>query len=77
MASTMRRAVQRQIIDALIAARKAAGLTQAELATRLGRSQSFVAKYEAGERRLDIVDFVVVCRTLGLSPATCLNELRL
>lgn len=41
---------------ALLAARKAAGLTQQGLADRLGKPQSFVAKFEAGERRLDVVE---------------------
>ena len=44
----------------MIAARKAAGLTQHALARRLGRPQSFVAKYEGGERRLDVVEFVLL-----------------
>ena len=44
--------------ELLIAARKKAGLTQQDVAERLGRPQSFVAKYEGGERRLDVVEFV-------------------
>lgn len=50
----------------LVSAREAQGLTQADLARALGRSQSFVSKYEVGERRLDVVDFVLVCRSLGI-----------
>ena len=42
------------------------GLTQAELAKRLGKHQSFVSKYESGERRLDVVEFVAVCEALGV-----------
>ena len=42
----------------MIAARKSAGLTQQALARRLVRPQSFVAKYEGGEQRLDVVEFV-------------------
>jgi hypothetical protein len=41
-------------------ARKSQGMTQAELATLLDRNQSFVAKYEGGERRLDVVEFIDV-----------------
>jgi transcriptional regulator with XRE-family HTH domain len=55
--------------ELLIAARKKAGLTQAEVALRLGRPQSFVAKYEGGERRLDVIEFVTVARIIGLDPA--------
>jgi transcriptional regulator with XRE-family HTH domain len=46
---------------ALVSARKKAGLTQAELAARLNRGQSFVSKYERGELRLDVVEFFEVC----------------
>jgi transcriptional regulator with XRE-family HTH domain len=54
--------------ELLIAARKKAGLTQAEVGERLGRPQSFVAKYEGGERRLDVVEFIEVARAVGLDP---------
>ena len=43
-------------LQRLRTARKQAGLTQVEVATRLGRYQSFVAKSESGERRVDIVE---------------------
>ena len=52
----------------MIAARKAAGLTQQAVALRLKRPQSFVAKYEGGERRLDVVEFVLIARALGADP---------
>jgi transcriptional regulator with XRE-family HTH domain len=55
--------------ELLIAARKKAGLTQAEVAERLGRPQSFVAKYEGGERRLDVVEFIQVARAVNMDPA--------
>jgi transcriptional regulator with XRE-family HTH domain len=42
------------------------GLTQSELAQRLGKHQSFVSKYESGERRLDVMEFVSVCDALGV-----------
>ena len=43
-----------------------AGLKQAELAERLGESQSFVSKYEMGERRLDILELRNICKALDL-----------
>lgn len=55
--------------ELLIAARKKAGLTQAEVAERLGRPQSFVAKYEGGERRLDVVELIQVAQALNADPA--------
>jgi transcriptional regulator with XRE-family HTH domain len=52
----------------MIGARKAAGLTQQALAVRLKKPQSFVAKYEGGERRLDVVEFVAISRLIGTDP---------
>lgn len=45
-------------LERLKKARKEAGLTQAEVAERLDRPQSFVAKCESGERRVDVVELV-------------------
>ena len=56
-------------------ARKKAGLTQHALAKRLGRPQSFVAKYEGGERRLDVVEFMTVVRAIGADPVGLLRAL--
>jgi transcriptional regulator with XRE-family HTH domain len=56
-------------------ARKGAGLTQGQLARRLRRPQSFVAKYENGERRLDVVEFVEIARKLGADPVALLRSL--
>jgi transcriptional regulator with XRE-family HTH domain len=50
---------------ALIRARKAAGLTQTELAAKLQRGQSWVSKYERGELRLDVVEFFEVTTAIG------------
>jgi transcriptional regulator with XRE-family HTH domain len=59
----------------MVAARKQAGLTQHELARRLKRPQSFVAKYEGGERRIDVVEFVTIVRTIGADPLKLLRDL--
>jgi transcriptional regulator with XRE-family HTH domain len=60
----------------LLAERKAAGLTQAELAARLRKPQSFVSKYEQGERRLDVVEFLHVARAIGFDPHHVLSRLQ-
>jgi len=58
----------------MVAARKQAGLTQHELARRLKRPQSFVAKYEGGERRMDVVEFVAIVRAIGADPVKLLRD---
>jgi transcriptional regulator with XRE-family HTH domain len=47
--------------------RKEAGLTQAELAKALGVPQSFVSKFESGERRLDLVELHHICKAVRIS----------
>lgn len=47
--------------------RKKAGVRQVDLAKRLGRPQSFVSKYESGEKTLDFIEVKDVCEALGMS----------
>lgn len=65
----------RRLIDNLKAARKKAGITQIELAERLGTRQQFVSKVESGERRLDVVELMDVAHALGLDVAALLAEI--
>ena len=59
---------QKEILQQLLRqVRHDAGLTQVELAHRLGQPQSFVSKYESGERRLDLVEIHQICKALGIS----------
>lgn len=60
---------------ALKAARIAAGLTQLEVARGLGRPQSFIAKLEACERRLDIIEFAELCRVYKRSVASMMKAI--
>ena len=55
--------------------RKEAGLTQAELARKLRRPQSYVSKYERGERRLDVIEFLEIARVTGFDPHKFLHRL--
>jgi transcriptional regulator with XRE-family HTH domain len=57
-----------------VEARKTAGLSQQELARRLKRSQSFIAKLEVGERRVDVVEFIEIARALGREPTELLSR---
>ena len=63
-----------EFIQFLVETRKAAGVTQIQLAERLGRPQSFVSKVERGERRLDVIEFCQVAEALGREPASMLSE---
>lgn len=56
-------------------ARNDAGLTQEQLADKLGRPQSFVAKYEGGERRLDVIEFIAICRAIGIKPEKIIQKI--
>lgn len=56
-------------------ARTAAGLTQVEAAERLRRPQSFISKCESGERRVDVAEFLVLCRAYGIDPCQVLGAI--
>jgi transcriptional regulator with XRE-family HTH domain len=62
-------------LDLLVKARKDASLTQAEVADKLRRPQSYVSKYESGERRLDVVEFLDLARAIGFDPAKLIKRL--
>lgn len=51
----------------LLEAREKAGLTQKAVSEALGKPQSFVSKYESGERKLEVLEFIEVCQALGVS----------
>jgi transcriptional regulator with XRE-family HTH domain len=56
------------LTQCLTDARTAANVTQVELAERLGRPQSFVAKVEGGDRRLDVIEFLQIAVALNVDP---------
>ncbi|HBL6926571.1 helix-turn-helix domain-containing protein [Citrobacter koseri] len=61
------------VIKLLRSARIEQRITQTQLAESLGKPQSFVAKVESGERRLDVIEFATIARLLSLDPAEILN----
>ncbi|ECC8733653.1 TPA: helix-turn-helix transcriptional regulator [Salmonella bongori] len=63
------------VIKALREARIACGITQQEVTSAFGRPQSFIAKVESGERRLDVVEFVHFCRLVNIQPVSILDKL--
>ena len=64
------------LIGFLIERRKAAGMTQTQLADRLDKSQSFIAHLESGQRRVDVVEFLELAEVLGLDVGKALAALR-
>jgi transcriptional regulator with XRE-family HTH domain len=59
----------------LKAAREKAGLTQDQLTERLGAYKTFVSKYESGDRRLDVIEFLAVTSAIGVDPIVILRDL--
>ncbi|MEA9913492.1 helix-turn-helix transcriptional regulator [Xanthomonas campestris pv. raphani] len=62
------------LLTVLKTARKRAGVSQADLAERLGNTQTFVSKCERGERRIDAVELVEFAEALGVKPLELLGE---
>jgi transcriptional regulator with XRE-family HTH domain len=63
-----------RLIALLVAVRKKSDIRQQALAKRLGKPQSFVAKYEGGERRIDLVEFIAIARALEGDPVRLFRE---
>lgn len=61
---------------AMVAVRKAAGLTQIQIAERLQVGQSFVSKMERGDSYVDVLTFVDWCSACGVRPSEVLDRLQ-
>ena len=61
--------------EVLVNARRSKGLTQVQVAAALGTPQSYVSKYESGERRLDVVEFIAVAAALNEDPLDLLRQI--
>lgn len=55
-------------------ARIASGMLQSEVAEKLAKNQSFVSKYERGERRLDLPEFLAVAEALGIDATAFIHR---
>ncbi|ESX29389.1 helix-turn-helix domain-containing protein [Mesorhizobium sp. M0761] len=76
MPKSLRSPRHQRFLARLVLLRKAKGLTQKQLADKLGRPQSFVAKYEGAERRLDVIEFLDITAALDADPCEILSSLR-
>ena len=75
MRKSLRSQDHAHLIAMLKAERKRAKLTQQQVADQLGVPQSYVAKYEGGERRLDVLEYIAVVRAIGSDPVELLGRL--
>lgn len=74
MQKSLKSAEYARLIALLVAAREKSGIRQQPLAAKLGKPQSFIAKYEGGERRIDLIEFVAIARALGADPLKLFRE---
>ena len=68
MRKSLKSAEYERLVALFVALRRGTGIRQQGLAKKLGRPQSFVAKYEGGERRIDVIEFITIARALGADP---------
>lgn len=63
-----------KLVDALIEAREAAGIRQSELARLVGKTQTFVARFESGERRIDLIEAAALFEIYGVDPEKAFRQ---
>lgn len=56
--------------------RLTSGLTQKEIAMRLGKPQSFISKYESGLRRIDVLEYMNICKAISIDPLIFMDEMK-
>jgi transcriptional regulator with XRE-family HTH domain len=72
---TIRTKRHKRLIEVVIAERKAAGIRQVQLAKKLKRSQTWIARIESGERRLDVVEFLELADAIGFNAPKLIEQL--
>ena len=75
MSKTIHTERYKRFCELLKARRQAADLTQTTVAQRLGKPPSYVAKYELGERRLDVLEYLDVAAAIGFDPCALIRAL--
>ena len=66
----------KSLVDLLVKRREVIEMTQAELAARLGQYQSFVARLESGQRRIDVVEFLELSEILGFDAVQAFRTIK-
>lgn len=65
---------QPHLVAVLVEARQKSGLTQAQVADRIGKDQTLVSIIERGQRRVDVLEFVLLARAMGADPAELFGQ---
>lgn len=76
LAKTLNSRRHKSLVDLLIKRREVIGMTQAELAARLGQYQSFVARLESGQRRIDVVEFLELSEILSFDAVQAIKTIK-
>lgn len=72
---TLRSRGHQILVQLLVEAREKTGMTQRDLAARIKRPHSFVGRMEAGERRIDVIEFIEIAKVLGADPRELFGKL--
>lgn len=72
--NSLRSPWHRSVVTVITASRREANLTQEHLANRLGWHRTRIAKIEAGERRIDVPEFITIANGLNIDPVTLLDR---
>ncbi len=75
MGKTLGSVRHRALVDLIVSKREAARLTQAQLAEKLDEYQSFVARLESGQRRIDVIEFLELAVQLQFDPIKALSAI--
>ncbi len=76
MGKTLNSRRHKSLVDLLVKRREVIGMTQAELAARLGQYQPFVARLESGQRRIDVVEFLELSEILGFDAVQAIKTIK-
>ncbi|MBT9444554.1 MAG: helix-turn-helix transcriptional regulator [Hyphomonadaceae bacterium] len=74
MPKTVFTGAHRHLVEVLVEARDKAGLTQVELAEKVGKNQKFISLIERSQRRVDVLEFYVLAKAMGADPVKLYAE---
>jgi transcriptional regulator with XRE-family HTH domain len=76
MSRTLRSSRHEALRAFIVESRRRSGLTQAQVAKKLGRYQSFVSSLEAGQRRVDVVELLDIADAIGFDPREAIKRMK-